>query len=155
MRRTWTLVGVGGIMAYSLAGAMLMNDWALTAATGLSLTETITQLAKAGEPYSPIPGVIFAVIGLFLAAIWAYWRLSKSIKLPRWDSLTSWAGIIAFGAPAYFFASFANMNSVGDAFYNWDYEAAYMLELPLYISSGAAVLIAAVTLLTRRVQRAS
>ena len=56
--------------------------------------------------------------------------------------MSLWAGIVALGAPAYFFTSFANLNSVGDTYFDWNAEAAFALEAPLYLASGIAFLIA-------------
>lgn len=49
---------------------------------------------------------------------------------------------------AHRFASFGNLNSVGDTFVGWDADAAFALELPLYIASaiGAGAVLVAVVL---------
>lgn len=147
MRTVLTLLGIAAIMAYSVVGAFLMNDWAVVAASGLPLDITIAEMAAANQPYSVIPGIIFAAIGGTLALAWGAMILHPRANLPGWASVTIWAGIVALGAPAYFFASFSNLNSVGDTFYDWDAEAAFALEAPLYVSSGVAALIAVTTLL--------
>src|SRR5699024_1154966 len=57
-------------------------------------------------------------------------------------SVAAWATVLAFGAPAYFFASFGNLNSVGDTFVEWNAAAAAALPLPLYVTSVAAGVVA-------------
>ena len=147
MRLTLTLLGTAAILMYALFGAIIMNDWAVTAASEESLEQTIATMNAAGQPYSAVPGYVFAGIGMLLALGWATLTLHPRERLPAWADVTMWASILAFGAPAYFFGSFGNLNSVGDTYYDWNSEAAFALEAPLYMVSGVAAVLAIVCLL--------
>ncbi|MEZ5160812.1 MAG: hypothetical protein R2709_08810 [Marmoricola sp.] len=136
MRKLAVTLGAGVILAYAALGALLMSRWELEAASGLPIKDTVAAMAADEQSYSVIPGVVFAVIGGLLAIAW--------LRIPRLagslvGSAALWAAInTRSGAPAYFFASFGNMNSVGDTFYDWDSQAALLwcrpsmssLELP-------------------------
>ncbi|MFV0429737.1 MAG: hypothetical protein ACK5KO_09975 [Arachnia sp.] len=65
--------------------------------------------------------------------------------------------ILMLGAPACFFASFGNLNSVGDTFADWSSEATLALEMPLYLVSCLAALVGLAALgtgfLTSRTRR--
>ena len=141
MRATAVLVGAAAIVLFGVWGALLINDWAVAAASGLPLDETVAAMERADQPYSAIAGVLFAVFGALLAIAWAYLMRSRHFALSTWAGLAFWAAIIAFGAPAYFFASFGNLNSVGDTFFDWNAGAAFALALPLYLVSGAAAVL--------------
>lgn len=141
MRVPLVMLGMLTIIFYALFGALAMNDWAVAAASGLPLDATIAGMESANQPYSHIPGFTFAVIGMVLALVWCLLVMPRRRNMPRGAALLFWAGIIALGAPAYFFSSFANLNSVGDAYPEWNAEAAFALEAPLYLASGIAFLI--------------
>ena len=132
-----------------------MNDWAVTAASGLPLEATIRSMHEANQPYSQASGIIFAALGGALAICWGILVLLPRLKISVWAALLLWSGIIMLGAPAYFFASFSNMNSVGDTFFAWNASAAFSLEAPLYLASGVAVLIAVGTTVKIVVDRTS
>lgn len=142
MRILLTLLGIVAIVAYSVLGAFLMNDWAVVAASGMPLDTTIADMKAADQQYSTIPGLVFAALGILIALVWGAITMWCRAILPGWASLALWAGILAFGAPAYFFTSFANLNSVGDTYADWNSGAAFTLEVPLYAISGFAFLIA-------------
>lgn len=142
MRVLLTLLGIVAIIVYSLLGATLMNDWALVAASERPLETTIADMDAARQNYSTIPGFAFAAMGILLALTWGGTTLLSRNSLPIWAAVSLWAGIVALGAPAYFFTSFANLNSVGDTYFDWNAEAAFALEAPLYLASGIAFLIA-------------
>lgn len=139
MRKLLATIGATIIVAYAACGALLMNNWAVTAASGLPLDETIAEMAAIDQAYDSLGGWIFAAIGTALAIAWLVPVISASRKLPAWAAIGSWSLVIALGAPAYFFASFANMNSVGDTFADWNAGAAATLEAPLYIASIVSV----------------
>jgi len=141
MRVALAVFGVVAIVAYAVLGAFIMNDWAVVAASGRPLDETIAAMRAAGEPYRTTPGFLFAILGVILALAWGLLVLHPLIRLPVWAAVIFWGIILAFGAPAYFFAAFANLNSVGDVFSDWDAEAAFAVEAPLYAVSGVAVLV--------------
>ncbi|WP_038470234.1 hypothetical protein [Arthrobacter sp. PAMC 25486] len=141
MRKLLTLLGIVAIIVYSILGATLMNDWAVVAASGMPLETTIADMDAAGQAYTTTPGFVFAGLGILLALAWAAMTLVRHTSLPNWAATSLWAGIIVLGAPAYFFTSFANLNSVGDTYYEWNAEAASALEAPLYMASGIALLI--------------
>lgn len=151
MRAAITLVGLAVVSAYAILGALLMNRWAIVAASGVPLDATIAAMDAAGQPFTPAPGFIFAALGLLLALAAAALTLHPRSNMPHWASIAVWAGILALGAPAYFFSAFANLNSVGDTFYDWNAAAAWALEAPLYLSSGIAFLIAGAALVTAAV----
>lgn len=154
MRVLLTLLGIVAIIVYSLLGATLMNDWAVVAASEMPLETTIADMDAAGQGYSTIPGFTFAAMGILLALTWGGTTLLRRTSLPIWATVSLWAGIIALGAPAYFFTSFANLNSVGDTYVDWNAEEAFALEAPLYLASVIAFLIA-VAMLTVPMIRAA
>ena len=152
MRLTWGVLGAAALAAYAVLGAFLMNDWAVVAASGLPLDATVATMEAAGQPYSSVAGVLFAVMGILLAAAWAWATVSPRMGLPAWGSLVAWSGIVACGAPAYFFGSFGNLNSVGDTFADWNMAAAWAVEAPLYIASAVAFVLGVGTLVTAAVR---
>ncbi len=118
-----------------------MNDWAVVAASEMPLETTIADMHAAGQNYSTIPGFVFAALGLLLGLLWGVTTLFRRTALPNWAAVSLWAGIITLGAPAYFFMSFGNLNSVGDTYFDWNSEAAFVLVAPLYMASGLAFLV--------------
>ena len=142
MRMLLTFFGIVAIVAYCLLGTLLMNDWAVVAASGLPLDTTIADMKAADQQYSTIPGLGFAALGILLALVWGAITMWCRTVLTVWAALSLWAGILVLGAPAYFFASFANLNSVGDTYAEWNSGAAFVLEAPLYAASGFSFLIA-------------
>lgn len=155
MRLLLTLGGTAVIVAYAMFGAVLVNDWGVVASSGFPLETTISDMHEANQPYSTVPGIIFAVVGVLLALAWFVATLHPRIPLPIWASILAWAGIIMFGAPAFFFASFGNLNSVGDTYVNWNVGAANIIAIPLYILSAASFVgaIATVCVLAISTQR--
>ena len=104
------------VAAYAALGALqilVLNP--LAAAPGLSLDEIQLALGAAGESASPVPVIVFVGLGLLLAgAVGAY-----SIAAPKASAVRVTALmllIIAFGAPAYFAASFSMGMSLADTF---------------------------------------
>lgn len=142
MRILLTFLGISAIVAYSVLGALLMNDWAVVAASGMPLDTTIADMKVADQQYSTIPVLVFAALGILMALVWGAITMWRRSVLPDWATMSLWAGILALGAPAYFFTSFANLNSVGDTYVDWNSGAAFALEAPLYATSGFAFLIA-------------
>ncbi|MCS3493746.1 glucan phosphoethanolaminetransferase (alkaline phosphatase superfamily) [Arthrobacter sp. JUb119] len=143
MRKLLAISGFAMIVAYAAYGSLLMNNWAVTAASGLSLDETISEMASMDQNYDSLGGWVFAATGTALAISWLVPVVSAGRKLPAWAAIGAWSLIIALGAPAYFFASFANMNSVGDTFADWNADAAADLAAPLYMASVLAFAILA------------
>src|SRR5690606_3129711 len=136
--------------------ALLINDWAVAAASELPLAEAVSAMEAAGEAYSPAGGFSLAAIGIVFAIGWAVMTLIHRVRA-RGESVVTWAGIVALGAPAYFSASFGNLNSVGDTFYSWNSAAAMKLASPLYIASAIALVVAVATpilLAATRISRA-
>ncbi len=154
MRILLTLLGIAAIIVYSFIGATLMNDWAVIAASEMPLETTIADMDAAGQTYTTIPGFVFAVIGILLSLAWGVTTLFRRSAIPNWAAVSLWAGIVTLGAPAYFFTSFANLNSVGDTYFDWNAEAAFALEAPLYIVSGLAFLVV-VTMMVTAVNKAT
>jgi hypothetical protein len=142
LRKLAVTLGAGVILAYAALGALLMSRWELEAASGLPIKDTVAAMAADEQSYSVIPGVVFAVTGGLLAIVWAVTTHTAAGRVSGWLSAALWAAIVALGAPAYFFTSFGNMNSVGDTFYDWDSQAAFALVSPLYVISGVAAVVA-------------
>lgn len=142
MRILLIALGVISIATYAVVGAFMMNDWAVVAASEAPLETVVADMKTADESYSPVPGYIFAAIGAGLAILWAVIVGTAGARLPSWAAVTLWALILAGGAPAYFFSSFPNLNSVGDVYPDWNSEAAWALEKPLYLASLIALGIA-------------
>jgi len=140
-----TALGVAAIVAYAVLGAFIMNDWAVVAASGRALDETIAAMGAAGESYTTVPGIVFATFGVILALGWLVLVLHPRTTVPGWIAVVVWGGVLALGAPAYFISAFGNLNSVGGTFASWNAEAAFALEAPLYAVSGAAVLVVMTT----------
>ncbi|WP_422216939.1 hypothetical protein [Glutamicibacter protophormiae] len=69
------LSGVIAICLYSIFGAVLMNDWAVTAASELPLAATINEMQKAEQNYSRNGGILFAALGMLLALGWGFLTL--------------------------------------------------------------------------------
>lgn len=145
MQKLPAVIGAAIIVAYAAYGALLMNNWAVVAASGFPLGETIVQMAAMDQDYDSLGGWVFATIGTALAISWLVFVFAARRKLAAWAAIGSWSLIIALGAPAYFFASFANMNSMGDTFADWNVGAAAALEAPLYIASIVALALVAAT----------
>ncbi|HJX78725.1 hypothetical protein [Glutamicibacter sp.] len=141
MRILLTLLGIVVIVAYSVLGAFLMNDWAVVAASGIPLDTTIADMKVADQQYNIIPGLFFAALGILFALVWGAATVWPRTIMPNFAAWSLWAGILALGAPAYFFFSFANLNSVGDTYVDWNSGAAFILEAPLYAISGIAFVI--------------
>jgi hypothetical protein len=148
MRILLALLGIVAIIVYALLGATLMNDWAVVAASEMPLETTIADMHAAGQNYSKIPGFVYAALGLLLGILWGLTTLFRRIVLPNWAAVSLWAGIITLGAPAYLFLSFANLNSLGDTYFDWNSEAAFALEARLYMASGLAFLVVVATMMT-------
>lgn len=134
-------MGMAAIMLFGLWGAVLMSNWAIVAASGIPLGATIDAMGRENQPYSVLPGVLFGAFGAALALAWGRLMWDRSLKIPAWAGLTLWFAIVALGGPAYFFASFSNLNAVGDTFYDWNAEAAFAREAPLYLVSATAAVL--------------
>lgn len=148
MRILLTLLGIVAVIVYALLGATLMNDWAVVAASERPLETTIADMHAGGQNYSTIPGFVFAALGLSFGLLWGVTTLFRPSALPNWAAVSLLAGIITLGAPAYFFMSFGNLNSVGDTYFDWNSEAAFALVAPLYIASGLAFLVVVALMVT-------
>ena len=142
MRTAATLTGMVAIALFGVWGALLMSSWVIVAASGMPLTASINAMEAANQPYSVLPGLLFAALGVVLGFAWVWLMWSPRVAVPAWAGFSLWAAIIALGGPAYFFASFGNINSVGDTFYGWDPAAAFALQAPLYLVSAVAAVIA-------------
>jgi hypothetical protein len=151
MRLTLTLLGAAAILIYAVLGAVIMNDWAVTAASEESLEQTIATMNTAEQPYTAVIGYVFAAIGMLLALAWATLTLHPRVSSPGWAAVSIWATILALGAPAYFFGAFGNLMSVGDTYPDWNSEAAFAIEAPLYLISGAAAVLAVGSLIAKAV----
>jgi len=153
MRVLLTLLGAAAIAVYALAGMMLANEWALVAAAGVPLPETIERMADAREWHTTIPGIGFAVIGILLALAWAVFALLPRQRRSGWLSLGVWAMTVTAGAPAYWWASFANLHRVGDVFVDWDAQAAFIAASPLYLASLIALPVGVLALVQAGLRR--
>lgn len=154
MRITLTVFGGLLVLAYAGYGAYLMNVGEVVAASGLPLEQTIIEMEHAGQPYTPIPGFLFAGFGVLLAAAWTTMTIAFRSRLSGWFALSILGAILAAGAVAYFYTSFANMNSVGDTFFEWDSEAAFALASRQYLVSGLGALVSVAACIVGAVQAA-
>ena len=141
--RTFLIVsGVITISAYAIFGGFMMNVWAVVAASEVPLETVITDMEAVGESYAPMSGFVFAALGIGLALLWALLVVKSGKGMRVWEPVMLWALILALGAVAYFVISFGNLNAVGDTYADWNMEAAWKLERPLYLISLAALGIA-------------
>lgn len=138
MHTAATLTGMVAIVLFGVWGALFMSSWGIVAASGMPLTASIDAMEAANQPYSVLPGLLFAALGVVLGFAWVWLMWSPRVAVPAWAGFSLWAAIIALGGPAYFFASFGNINSVGDTFYGWDPAAAFAFQAPLYLVSAVA-----------------
>ncbi|WP_313813268.1 hypothetical protein [Glutamicibacter sp.] len=153
MRYILIVSGAAIVIAYSLYGMFVVNDLAVAAASGVPLETAVAEMKAADQTYSKLDGIGFAAFGILLALSWSLLAAfgSKNFRGPM--ALLFWSGILFLGAPAYFFAAFGNLNSVGDTFYDWYPDAAFQYEWPMYLASALALLSgagAAVALLVRK-----
>lgn len=132
MRFVLIIAGLIAIGTYAAYGAFAITHWAVTAASELPLDVTIAEMQAANQPYSALPGFIFAGAGIVLAGAWALASHIPRFRVTPWASVSLWALILTLGAPAYFWLSFGNLNSIGDTFYEWNSGAAFAVALPLY-----------------------
>lgn len=146
MRLLSAVVGACAILGYAIFGAFLMTNGEVMAGSGRPLADTISAMNAADQPYSAVPGMVFAVVGAVLALAWATAIVAPAVRLSASLAVVTWATIVAFGAPAYFFASFGNLNSVGDTFGDWDAAAAFAVVRPLYLTSAVAAVVAVIAL---------
>lgn len=137
-------LGTAFMVAYAVIGGLMMTRWELEAASGVSFEETMARMRSADEAASAVPGFVFAALGVLLALAWALMASVRRAQFSGWFLLVAWGGLVALGAPAYFVASFGNMMSVGDTFYDWNSEAAFALVSPLYVASGLGAIVAVV-----------
>lgn len=104
------------VAAFSALGTLqilVLNP--LAAAQGLTLPEIHAALAAANEPASPLPVIVFVTIGLALAgSVFAY-AIAAQDASPALVTILALL-ILAFGAPAYFAASFPMGMSLADTF---------------------------------------
>ena len=142
MRALCITLGSLAITVYAVLGALLMSDWALVAGSGEPIDATIRAMRAAGQDFQPSAAPVFAGFGVVLAIAWAVLVWHPRIRIPAWASLAVWAAIVAGGAPAYFWASFSALNGLGDTYVNWNVDAVWSLERPLYATSGLAALLA-------------
>lgn len=141
MRKLWIFSGVLFIVVYSVYGMLVINDFAVVAASSFPLEAAISQMEAAGQPHSNVGGYLFAGFGILLALVWSLLVGQGESDFSPFASIVAWAGILFLGAPAFFFTAFGNLNAVGDTFYDWNPDAAFAYEWPLYLASGLAVLI--------------
>lgn len=129
------------VVAYSVYGAIVMNDLAVAAASNVPLDTAVADMTAAGQGYSTIPGLVFAAAGCVLAVTWLILAVGPGREMPGWMLAAGWGAFMVMGAPAYFLASFGNLNSVGDTYVGWNAEAAWAWEKPIYLLSGLAGLL--------------
>lgn len=82
MRLLLALLGLLAIFAYAICGALLMNDWAVSAAAGVPLDEAIATMRAAGQPYSAGTGVLFAVLGIVAGLLWGAAAMPRRRAIP-------------------------------------------------------------------------
>ncbi|HMR49834.1 MAG TPA: hypothetical protein PKE40_11155 [Arachnia sp.] len=139
MKRIAIIAGACAVVAYALWGTVAINDLGLVAGSGLSRDATIAAMKAAGQPASMIPGFLFLAAGVAIAGAWALFAHRRSEITPGWIA-AGWCVALVLGTPAYFFASFWNVNALGDTFYDWHAEAVADLARPLHLISAIALI---------------
>lgn len=140
--------GAAAVVAYGFWGMIIANNLGLVTGSGLPLDETIAAMAAAEQPASMIPGYLFLVESLAVAAAWCILSHRRHDIEPLTVAM-GWCALLTLGAPAFFYAGFWNLNSLGDTFADWHSDALLALERPLYLVSAAA-LIGLIALSVRR-----
>lgn len=140
MRIAIAVAGSLLVLAFGSFGLMVMNDWGLVAASHEPLDRTLDAMQRAGQDRALVPGGIFIALTVAAAAGPAFAAL-KSSELPSWALAAISLALLVLGSPAYFMLSFANLNSIGDTYADWDSEAVHRLEAPLYLTSLIAMIV--------------
>lgn len=112
----YAIAGILLVAAYAGLGALqilVLNP--LAAAPGLTLDEIHAALAATGESVSPVSVIIFVCLGLLLACAVGGYAITAPHASPVLVAILVLL-IIAFGAPAYFAASFSTGMSLADTF---------------------------------------
>lgn len=110
------VIGFVLVAAYAALGALqilVLNP--VAAAPGLTLVEIQAALAAADESLSPVPVVIFVFLALVLASAVGVYAVAAPNASPQLVAI-SMLLILAFGAPAYFAASFSAGMALADTF---------------------------------------
>lgn len=140
MRIAIAVAGSLLILAFGVFGLTVMNDWGLVAASHEPLDRTLDAMRRAGQDRALVPGGVFIVLGVAAASGPAFAALQSS-ALPSWALAAIYLAMLVLGSPAYFMLSFANLNSIGDTYADWDAEAVHRLEAPLYLTSLGAMIV--------------
>ncbi|MDF1487043.1 hypothetical protein [Tessaracoccus caeni] len=138
MKRVVTAAEAAAVVAYALWGMVVVNDLGLVAGSGMSLDEAILAMDASGQPVSMIPGRLFLVAGIALAAAWTI-IAPRRLDLGACEVTLGWCVALTLGAPAYFAASFWNLMSLADTFYDGNMDAVVALGRPLYVVSTTAL----------------
>ncbi|GAA5146583.1 hypothetical protein GCM10025768_05390 [Microbacterium pseudoresistens] len=117
MRATWwiAIAGVLAVAAYAAFAALqilVLNP--LAATPGKSLEQIRSEASAVGEPLGGAGVLVFLGVGVLLAVILAVVVIRSRIR-PVVTALL-FLGLLAFGTPAYFAASFGPGMSLADAF---------------------------------------
>ena len=140
------------VLAFGIFGLLVMNDWGLVAASHEPLDRTLDAMQRAEQDRALVPGGIFIVLAVAAAAGPAFAALISS-ELPAWALAAIYLALLVLGSPAYFMFSFANLNSIGDTYADWDSEAVQRLEAPLYSTSLGAMIVLVLLLAVVGVRR--
>lgn len=147
----FAIVGTLLVAGYACLGALqilVLNP--LAAAPGRTLAQIHAELAAAGEVLSPWPVIVFVALGLLLASSVAIYAVRTSGASPAVVSLLV-LGILAFGSPAYFAASFGGGMALADTFAISGGDHSPWANV-LYLVSGIAV-VSALAMLTSLIVR--
>ncbi len=148
--RMIALLGTLAVLGYGLLAALqiaVLNPRA--AVPGKELDQIYADAAAAGQPMGA--GWLFMAVGPVIAVAIMLWAWRQVELEPSRIALT-YLALVAFGAPAYFFASFGPGMALADTYMisGGDYSPWVM---PLYVASGLAVIVLAVQLVWHRARR--
>ncbi len=148
--RMIALLGTLAVLSYGLLAALqiaVLNPRA--AVPGKELDQIYADAAAAGQPMGA--GWLFMAVGPLIAVAIMLWAWRQAELEPSRIALT-YLALVAFGAPAYFIASFGPGMALADTYMisGGDYSPWGM---PLYVASGLAAIVLAVQLVWHRARR--
>jgi len=114
--RAAALLGTLAVLASAAGGVLHLLVWEPVAAVpGLSLAEVHEGLDRAGEPATATAAVVWAAVGVAIAAalLVTAWR-SSTVRVP--EVVIEFALVLVGAAPSFFVASFGYSLAVADTF---------------------------------------
>ncbi|TFD71608.1 hypothetical protein [Cryobacterium sp. Hb1] len=109
-------VGFTVVAAYAVAGALQILVWnPLAAVPGATLGQIRTNMTLANEPLNANGVVIWAVIGLMLAAVVLVVTIVRHVSAVG-PVVAAYLVLLVFAAPGHFFVAFGPGMSIADTF---------------------------------------